>query len=480
MLQRLIGKPATKEAVKLFHDGAIALAQLEHNGIKIDRRYLEKKIIETDKRTKELKAKLQKDPIYKKTWQKRFGHKTDIANRNQLGVVLFEEMGYEYPTHLLSHRDVEEAEASKVKRRKCSEAILSSIDLPFVRDFIEMQGLAKDSDTFLKGILKELPADDCLRSFYNLNIPISFRSSSDTPDFQNFPTRDPASGKLIRTAFIPRKGRVLVEIDMKGAEVRVGYCHHKDPTMRKYLLDETTDMHRDMASQCYMIPADQVSKQARYSAKNQFVFAEFYGSYYLDCAKAMWDFAKKMKLATVDGVPLFEALAKKGIKELGACIPSQKPVRGTFEYHIQEVEKDFWGRRFKTYAAWKDSWYKQYLKVGYFQMKTGFVVAGSFNKKQVVNFPIQGASFHCLLWALVELQKWLNRGKMRSLIVGQIHDSILLDCTEEELEEVIAMAVYIMTDKLPQTWKWICIPMEVEVETSKTNWHEKKEYKIAA
>ena len=97
-----------------------------------------------------------------------------------------------------------------------------------------------------------------------------------------------------------------------------------------------------------------------------------------------------------------------------------------------------------------------------------------------MNFPIQGASFHCLLWALVELQKWLNRGKMRSLIVGQIHDSILLDCTEEELEEVIAMAVYIMTDKLPQTWKWICIPMEVEVETSKTNWHEKKEYKIAA
>jgi hypothetical protein len=185
-----------------------------------------------------------------------------------------------------------------------------------------------------------------------------------------------------------------------------------------------------------------------------------------------------MKLTTVDGVPLFDVLSKKGITELGDCNPKEKPRRGTFEKHISDVQQDFWGRRFKVYDGWKKQWFADYQRNGFIRMKTGFVVSGSYKKNQIINSPVQGAAFHCLLWSLIRLQKQLNKRKMRSLVVGQIHDSVLMDCTPEELDEVIGLAVEIMTKQLREQWKWIVIPLEVEVEASDTNWFLKKEYKL--
>ncbi len=467
---------ATKEAVKLFHDGIKAMSIMENNGIKIDTKYLEGAIEDTDNRVKDLRAKLMNDRIWKKHWSKK--SKASLTSRAQLGDILFNQMGFEYPNIEGAGFDDEEQRDKKIKY-KVDEEHLTYINEPFVQDWLYMMKLAKASDTFLKGIYNEVSPDGILRSFYNLHIPITFRSSSDTPDFQNFPIRDSELGKLIRTAFVPRKRRVLIEIDFSGVEVRISYCYHKDPVMKKYLLDPSKDMHRDMTAQCYKLPPSEVTKEARYSGKNQFVFPQFYGSYYVDCARAMWNYAVKHKLKTVSGKLLIDHLKAKGIKSLGKCDPNKDPAPGTFERHVKDVEKDFWGNRFKVYDQWKRDWYAQYQKRGWIRMYTGFVVSGSYKRNQIINTPVQGAAYHCQLWSQIELQKWLNKNSMQSLLVGQIHDSLLLDATEDEYEDVIAMAVEIMTKRIREHWDWIVIPLEVEVETTKTNWHNKTKYEIS-
>src|SRR4029077_4537362 len=116
------------------------------------------------------------------------------------------------------------------------------------------------------------------------------------------------------------------------------------------------------------------------------------------------------------------------IDELGECDPDvYDPRPGTFEEHVKKIERNFWDVRFRGYLDWKRDFYAEYLKRGRFDMLTGFRCEGVFEKNQVVNFPIQGSAFHCLLWALVDLQRWIIKNKMGSLIVGQIHDSMLLD-----------------------------------------------------
>lgn len=469
-------KPATREAISLFHDGIVAMSQMESNGIKIDTDYLKDAIENTDKKVSNLRKRLMKDRIWTKHWSKK--PKPNLTSRSQLGDILFNKMDFEYPN--IEGAGFDDEEQRDKFKYKVDEEHLTYIQEPFVQDWLYMMKLSKASDTFLKGIYNETSSDGILRSFYNLHIPITFRSSSDTPDFQNFPIRDSELGKLIRTAFIPRRRRVLIEIDFSGVEVRISYCYHKDPVMKRYLLDPTKDMHRDMTAQCYKLPPEEITKEARYSGKNQFVFPQFYGSYYVDCARAMWNYAVKHKLKTVSGTLLIDHLKRKGIKSLGRCDPNKDPIAGTFEHHVKAVERDFWGNRFKVYDQWKRDWYAKYQKRGWIRMHTGFVVAGSYSRNQIINTPFQGAAYHCQLWSQIQLQNWLNKNRMRSLLVGQIHDSLLLDATEDELEDVINMAVKIMTKDIRKHWDWIVIPLDVEVETTRTNWHEKEKYSIAA
>ena len=111
-------------------------------------------------------------------------------------------------------------------------------------------------------------------------------------------------------------------------------------------------------------------------------------------------------------------------------------------------------------------------------MKTGFVVQGVMRKNEIINYPIQGSAFHCLLWSLIRLRRQLRKHKMRSMVVGEIYDSMLLDVYKPELDVVMAMAKEIMVDKLREAWKWIITPLSVEAEVSETNWHEKEEVEL--
>lgn len=454
-------KATRLDALQLFHAGALALAQVEANGMKVDEQYLQGAIHKISKEIRDLEEELKGMKLYR-TWKKAFGFKTKIGSKEQLGHVLFNVMGLPCENR------------TPTKRPKVDQSALEMIDLPFVKSYLRMGKLKQTRDVFLKGIEREV-VDGYIHPFFNLASgeddkggARSFRSSSDSPNVQNLPTRDPERGDIVRRCFVPRgPKRRLVDIDYSQLEVRISACINKDPVLIQYIEDKTKDMHRDMAAQLYLLKPEQVSKKTRYAAKNQFVFPQFYGSYYPNCAKGLWECLDRLSLAVGEkGQPLKQHLKNQGIGSLGLCNPKQSPRPGTFENHVKKVEEDFWGRRFRVYAQWKRDWWAKYQRRGYFDMPTGFRIIGVYSRNDVSNYVVQGPAFHCLLRSLIMLQKWLVENKMKSKIICQIHDSIILDVAEDELKAVVEAATRIMTKEIRKVWEWIIVPLEVEVEMS--------------
>lgn len=453
-----------------MHDGAVTFGQMEANGIRVDVPYLRQTMEDQANRITHLTNRLKETEIWDK-WVVRYGaEKANITSGDQLGDVLFNVVGYPHCGH------------TSTGQLRTDADTLATVDHPFVKNYLKLKKLHKLDGTYLRGIYHEVDlATGLLHPFFNLHTVVTYRSSSDNPNFQNIPIRDPDIGRLIRQAFIARLGCRLVESDISGAEVRVATCYHRDPTMLKYLI-EGHDMHRDMAAQLFFLPLDKVPKMCRQAAKGIFVFAAFYGDYYVAIAAGLWEEA--LKLVTADGIPMREHLAKNGITELGDQKRNGKPNElraGTYEKHVQQVEDDFWGVRFPVYDRWRNDWYAAYKKTGSFDTLTGFHVEGIYKRNEVINNPVQGSAFHCLLWATIEIQRELRSRKMGALLVGQIHDSLLADVPDEEMGEYAGLVQDVMTNRLPKAWKWIITPMEIEIDASPVNgnWYEKAPYTAA-
>lgn len=471
---------STPEAYKLLHDGVCTLSKVECNGIHIDMDYLHRAKARIKKKLASIREELMSDTEFMPTWRRRYGNEFNLDSATQLGEVLSSKG---------IHLDLtESAKAGNTKGTtfRTDAASLTQLDHPFVALYLELRKFNKLLSTFLEGIERET-VDGVLRVFFHLHKTKTFRSSSSDINFQNLPIRDPIMGEVIRRCFIPRgPDRHIVEIDYSGIEVCIAACYHKDPNMISYIHDETKDMHRDMAAQCYCTKPEQVSKGMRYCGKNMFVFPEFYGSYFMECGLNLWQAIHKSNLTTVDGTPVLDCLRKKGITELGDYESDWNRTEkgtgkistkaGTFLEHIRQVEDDFWNRRFQVYGQWRKSWFKKYQRNGYIKTHTGFVLHGPMRRNEVINYPVQGAAFHCLLWSLIRIQKELEKRGMRSLIIGQIHDSIVADVPSHELDQYLAIAKYVMTVLLPKKWKWIIVNLSVEAEVAPAgqSWFKKK------
>lgn len=457
----MVAVPATKEAIELFHESTLTLSEMEHNGFKIDVPYLKKAIKEVESDVINNRKKLQDSRIWRK-WSARYGKKANIDSRKQLGVILHEVLDY----------PVKEWTAGGSGKRvpKTTEAALAHIDEPFIKTYFETQKLQKAHGTYLQGILDEVAEDGKVHCFFHLHLVDTFRSSSSNFNLQNQPKRNKRIAEIVRRCFISRwsKGRIL-EIDFKGAEVCTAACYNQDPVLIRYIKDKTKDMHRDMAIECYRLKNSSITpdelKKARDAAKNRFVFPAFYGSYYINTCQDLWDAIEDFNL-TVGGKSMALHLAKVGIKELGACDIEQKPKAGTFEHHIQKVENNFWNDRFAVYNNWKRSWYERYLEKGYFRSKTGFVVKDpTLEKNKIINYPIQGSAFHCLLWCMNYIARQIRKKGLKSLIIFEIHDSLGIDVYPGELDTILAI-VRKAQQKLVETWDWINVPMTLEAEAA--------------
>ncbi len=451
---------------ELFHEGTLAFADVEANGFRIDLERLDRNTQFIVDETARLKKELESDKVWKKEWLPAFGAKAKLSSDHQLAHVLYDRLGYDCP-------DL----TKKGKKRKVDQRTLEGFDLPFIDKLQRYNRLSKAKTTNLDGIRRELVGEYLYPSF-RLDTVESYRSSSREPNCHNFPAREEETAELIRSIFICRDEHEWNEADFKTLEVCINGCYTKDPRLIRYVTDPKKDMHKDTAMKLYLLQAGQVTDAIRHDAKNKFVFAEFYGDYYKQCARSLWKSMAINNLTLADGTPLRVHLAKQGVKRLGKCADGEEPVPGTYEHLVQQAEWYLWDVMFPATKKWRKEWFQKYLKLGYFDTLTGFRLHGEYRRNQVICDPVQGSAFHCLLWTLIHLNKWLRHYKMRSKIIGQIHDSIQIDAHRDEAADVRATLHELVSVHLPRAWPWIIVPLRITVEASTTNWYEKE--KVAA
>jgi DNA polymerase-1 len=458
--------PRTPEAYKLLHEGTLSMADAEAAGFRVDVEYVARKKAFIEKKRDYLDAQF-KDTKFYHHWQYTVKGTVNPDSPQQLANFLYKTKG------------IKTLKTTDSGQGSTDEETLKQLNIPELNILLEKTRYKKAVDV-LKGFERE-QIDGYIHPFYNLNLVKSYRSSSDSPNFQNIPKRDEEIMQICRKALYPRPGHQFLEIDYSGLEVRVNACINKDPRLIKYVCDPSSDMHRDVAIQLFLL--DNFDKKIpehsllRYIAKNGFVFPEFYGSYWKNVAASIACSHGKLghgKWLPGQGIPMPEGtladhFLSKGIKSLAG-----------FEKHVQKIEADFWGKRFVGYSKWKEQNWARYKKNGYVDLLTGFRCGGVMDKKQVNNYPGQGAAFHCLLWSFNELNRTRKAQSWDTLLVGQVHDSIILDVKPNELEHVAKVARRITCQDLPNAWPWIIVPLDVEMSLSPVDgsWAHSDKYEL--
>jgi len=438
--------PQMKDAYDLFHKGLIEFASIEREGLNINEVAYDKGEKELIKKISNLETKIMESKEVKKF--KEITNRTiNLASNKDLGHLIYNILG-----------------AGKVTTMKnnlsTGKDALKIAGFPFTEDLLRLRKLEKVLNTYLAQFKKHV-VNGKIHPSLNLHIPISYRSSSSDPNIQNVPVRDKEAEKYCRIGIIPSSGNKWLESDFKGIEVATSVCYHKDPTMIKYIKDDTTDMHRDTAMDLWKLPLGEITEVIRFFVKNDWVFAQFYGSWYKECAKYLWEDCKNLK--TKSGVPLQEHLKDVGIKSFDDFID-----------HCKDVEHLFWNIRFKVYKKWKEENNALYRKQGYLETFLGFIFSGPMSFNEVCNYQIQGTAFHLLLWTLLEVAKAIREEKWRSKINTEIHDSMLTDCVPEEERILIEKINYIGTKKIREVFPWIIVPLKIDHSISPINgsWYD--------
>ena len=470
-------QPIVDRALRLFLNTQVAFADCQANGIKLDTDYLDGMIEDTRVRLSALEQELWASDVGR-IWKSIHGEEAAFSKRQQLADVLYNKKKYPQSLGLKCET------FTKTGVPQIAEATLEKIPeiADFAKKYVLWCSLVKMLKTNLLGIRNALDAKGYLHPSFSLFTVVSYRTSSSSGggagiNFQNLPKRNKELAEIVRRCFIPRApDRHIVEIDYSGAEVRATASITGDPT----LIGSVTkgiDFHKQTASAAYIIPYDDVTKELRQSVKGPFTFAAFYGSYWVSIARNLWEQITYGGLKTKDGTPLLEHLKQQGIDELG---DEENPRPNSYFWHIRKTEKWFWQDLFKVYDLWKKDNWDLYKEQGYLDLPTGFRCAGIFSRNNANNYIQQGSSAHCLLWSLDHLGEIIRERGYDACICGQIHDSIVMDVHTDCLDDVVRLAVNVMTEQISKAMWWVQVPMEAEPDVAPAgkSWLEAKAYSL--
>ena len=391
------------------------LADMEITGIKVDKNYL--KEIETN-------LKIKMDDLEQEIYDDA-GVKFNIMSPSQLGKVLFETLKIKYP--------------KKVKDNKYSTSkdILDKIIYahPIVPKILEYRTLAKLYTNYAVGLQEEVREDGRIHTIFTQTLTRTGRLSSISPNLQNIPARQDFS-KLIRKAFIPDEDSVLMSSDYSQVELRVFASMSGEENLIK-AFNEGKDIHAKTASEIFHVPIDAVTKDMRRQAK-AVNFGILYG-------------ISSFGLSEDLGIDMKEA--KEFIDNYLKTFP------GIQEYMEKEKEE-----------AYKNGYVKTLMnrKRVVEELKSKNYMIRSSGERMALNTPIQGTAADILKKAMVEIYTEFKKRNLKSKILIQVHDELVFNVLNTELEEVKTIVRNIMEN----TFK-LKVPLKVDIEVG-SNWYEAK------
>ena len=356
-------------------------------------------------------------------WQEA-GEEFNINSPKQLGVILFEKMGLKG--------------GKKTKTGYSTAAdVLEKLapDYPVVAKILEYRQLAKLKSTYADGLAAFISEDGRIHGKFNQTITATGRISSTEPNLQNIPVRMEL-GRLIRKVFVPEEGFVFVDADYSQIELRVlAHCSGDKQLIEAYR--EEKDIHRITASQVFHTPFDQVTDLQRRNAK-AVNFGIVYGisSFGLsqDLSITRKEAAQYIEqyFHTYPGIKIFLDDAVKQAKDKGYAVT-------------------LFGRRRPVP-----------------ELSSSNFMQRSFGERVAMNSPIQGTAADIMKIAMIGVNDRLKSGNMKSRLVLQVHDELLVEAWESEAEEVKK----ILKEEMEQAAS-LAVPLEIDMHTGKS-WYEAK------
>ncbi|NBJ89133.1 DNA polymerase I [Acutalibacter sp. 1XD8-36] len=392
---------------------SFVLAQMEHTGFYVDsvsiREYGEK-----------LQAEVE--ALHGSIIQQ-VGYDFNINSPKQLGEALFEKLG-------LPH-------GKKTKSGWSTSAdVLESLRLmnPVVDEILRYRTVAKLKSTYCDGLLKVIGPDGRIHSSFNQTETRTGRISSTEPNMQNIPVRTPI-GRELRKFFAAEHG-VLVDADYSQIELRVLAHVANDPAMREDFL-KGHDIHASTAARVFNMPQELITSQLRSRAKAvNFGIVYGIGAYSLS-----QDIGVSVKEA--------DAYIKEYLRNYSGVDAYMKEVADSARE--RGYVEDMFGRRR----------YLPELKSSNFNMR-------SFGERVARNMPIQGAAADIIKIAMIRVSRRLEREGLRARMILQVHDELIVECPEDEQEQVRAL----LTEEMEQAVN-LSVPMVAEANAGKT-WYDAK------
>ena len=406
-------------ALKLFNEIDMqtveVLSDMQWNGMYVDEKELEEF-------GQELKDKLE---ILTKEIYEMAGEEFNINSTKQLGEILFEKMGLPVIKKTKSGYSTDVDVLEKLKKQD-----------PIIEKILDYRQLMKLNSTYIEGLKPYInPKTKRIHSFFHQTITATGRISSTEPNLQNIPTRFEL-GKRVRKVFKPEDGKVYLDADYSQIELRV-LAHISGDEHMIQAFKEGQDIHKQAASKVFKTPIDEVTKEQRSNAK-----AVNFGIVY-----GISDFGLGEQLG------ISRKLAKQYITEY---LEQYAGIKAFMENITEEAkEKGYVETLFHR---------RRYIP----ELKSNNYMVRQFGSRAAMNTPIQGTAADIMKIAMIKVYRELKKRNLKSKIVLQVHDEMMLEVLPEEKEEIKVM----MKEAMESAAK-LDVPLIAEISEA-SNWYDCK------
>ncbi len=404
---------------KLYYDIELpliyVLADMEINGMGVDREGL----IAYGKSLEGRIEELQND-IY---WLA--GEEFNINSPKQLGVILFEKLGLKGGKKTKTGWSTA---ADVLEKLKDKDEIVGKV--------LEYRTYMKLKSTYAEGLLAVLDEKtDRIYSTFNQTITTTGRISSTEPNLQNIPIKLEL-GRQLRRVFVPKEGYVFVDGDYSQIELRVLAHMSGDETLIN-AFKEGQDIHRLTASQVFNVPFEEVTPLQRSNAK-------------------------AVNFGIVYGIGAFSLSQDIGVSRKEA----ERYIEGYFEKYPKV--KEFMDNAVET--AHKRGYASTiFNRIRYIpEISSSNYVQRSFGERVAMNMPVQGSAADIIKIAMVKVHQRLKAENLKSKLILQVHDELLIETEKRELETVKK----ILTEEMENAVS-LSVPLETDVHIGDT-WYEAK------
>ena len=409
------------ETKKLFEEIEIplipVLAAMELEGINLDVPFLKEMSVEMAKESSEFEQK-----IYETA-----GEKFNLASPKQLGDILFDKLKI----------GGTKQKKTKTGQYATGEEVLSYLanDNPIVKDILEWRQMVKLQSTYIDALPNQVDAKTKrVHTDYMQTVAATGRLSSNNPNLQNIPIRT-ERGRLIRKAFVARdENYALLSADYSQIELRIIAALSGEENMIK-AFQNNEDIHRSTAAKVFNVPIEEVTAAQRSNAKTV-NFGIIYGV-------SAFGLSNQTSLSRKESAELIDAYY--------ATYPKLK------SYMSEQVDFARENGYVQTVLG-----RRRYLK----DINSANAVVRSGAERNAVNAPIQGSAADIIKIAMINIYKKLTSENWKSKMLLQVHDELVFDVHNSELEKIQPLIKHEMENAFK-----LVVPLEVEIGVGK-NWLE--------